>query len=198
MWVKYARSGASRATTSSASRQAEVRRVRPFAQRVEDERPARRRAAATTRRECGCSRSGTRTPDAESEDRQLAVKERDRNDLDAAERERSGDREEPQLRDAAAVLPRPGEDVREDPPQIGLGLRARRSRRSASRCIPLNGARLVEAEHVIGVAVREQDRVDAPDVVGERLRAQVGRRVDENRTDRPGERRLRALPSAAR
>ena len=43
------------------------------------------------------------------------------------------------------------------------------------------------------MAVREQDRVDAPDVVGQRLRAEVGGRVDENRTDRLGERRLGAV-----
>ena len=37
---------------------------------------------------------------------------------------------------------------------------------------------------MIGVAVGEEDRVDAADVVGQRLRAQVGGRVDEDRADR--------------
>ena len=41
------------------------------------------------------------------------------------------------------------------------------------------------------MAVREEDRVDAPDVVRERLRAQIGRRVDEDVSNRvAGERRL--------
>ena len=43
---------------------------------------------------------------------------------------------------------------------------------------------LVEAEHVIGVAVGEEDRVDAADVVGQRLRAQVGGGVDQDRAHR--------------
>ena len=40
--------------------------------------------------------------------------------------------------------------------------------------------------------MREEDRVDAADVVRERLRAQIGRGVDEDRADRAGERRAAA------
>ena len=39
---------------------------------------------------------------------------------------------------------------------------------------------IVDAQDVIGVAVREEDRVDAADVVAQRLRAQVGPGVDEH------------------
>ena len=51
---------------------------------------------------------------------------------------------------------------------------------------------LVDAEHVIGVGVREQDGVHAAHVVGERLRAQIGGGVDEHEPhgggDSPGRR----------
>jgi len=41
---------------------------------------------------------------------------------------------------------------------------------------------------VIGVSVGEQDGVDAAQVVGERLRAEVCRGVDQDRADRAGKR----------
>ena len=48
----------------------------------------------------------------------------------------------------------------------------------------VEAAHLVEAEDVVGVTVGEQDRVDAPHVVRERLHAQVGRRIDQDVTNR--------------
>jgi len=46
---------------------------------------------------------------------------------------------------------------------------------------------------VIGVAVGEEDRVETTDAEGQRLGAQVGRRIDENRADRFSERRSAAV-----
>jgi len=40
---------------------------------------------------------------------------------------------------------------------------------------------IVETEDVIGVRVREENRVDPADVVRERLRAEIGGGVDEDR-----------------
>ena len=56
---------------------------------------------------------------------------------------------------------------------------------------------IVEAEDVIGVAVGEENRVDAAHVVRERLRAQIGRRVDEDRADRRGRCRPASRPSSS-
>ena len=51
---------------------------------------------------------------------------------------------------------------------------------------------VVDAEDVIGVAVREEDRVDAADVVAQRLRAQVGPGVDQDARRRASRRRWTA------
>ena len=42
---------------------------------------------------------------------------------------------------------------------------------------------------MVRVAVGEEDRIDAADAVGQRLRAKVGGRVDQDRADRGRERR---------
>ena len=125
-----------------------------------------------------------------------AVQQRHRHDLDAAERERAGDREQRQLRQAAAGLPRRLEDVREHLAQARRPCAASREARDRRLLHLVEPPHIVEPEDVIGVAVREQDRVDAADVVGERLRAQVGRGVDEDRTHRAGERRALARRAA--
>ena len=44
----------------------------------------------------------------------------------------------------------------------------------------VEAADVVDAEDVVGVRVREEDGVDAADVVRERLGAQIGGRVDED------------------
>ena len=46
-------------------------------------------------------------------------------------------------------------------------------------------ADVVEAHDVVGVAVGEDDRVDAVDAVGDALEAQLGRGVDEDAACRP-------------
>ena len=71
------------------------------------------------------------------------------------------------------------EDVAEHPPQIGE--RPQIAEDGMAR--PLHevvAPHLVEAEDVIRVAVREEDGIDAADVVRERLRAKIGGRIDEN------------------
>ena len=50
---------------------------------------------------------------------------------------------------------------------------------------------------MVSVAVREEDRVDATDVVRERLSAQIGRGVDEDAADGAGKRR-RPQPAVPR
>ena len=124
MWVKYARSGPSRETTLERFGHVEMRRMRAFAQRIEDDDANAFEQGPRRVGDAAAVGQVREWPDAESQHRQLAVKERDRDDLDAAHRERSGDREQPQLRDAAAQLPRPRENVLEHPAEIGLGLRA--------------------------------------------------------------------------
>ena len=44
----------------------------------------------------------------------------------------------------------------------------------------VEAAHFVQAHDVIGVAVREEDRVDPADAVGQRLRAEVGSGIDEH------------------
>ena len=55
------------------------------------------------------------------------------------------------------------------------------------RCIVIEAPHLVDAEDVVRVRVREEDRVHAADVVRQRLRAQIGGRVDEDVADRAGD-----------
>ena len=60
----------------------------------------------------------------------------------------------------------------------------RRRRRIAGNRAALNpveAADVVQPEDVIGVAVREEDRIDALDAGGQRLLPEVRRRVDEDR-----------------
>ncbi len=90
------------------------------------------------------------------------------------------------------------ERVVEDAPQVGAACARRRRAESPSRWSVLKRRSLVEAEDVIGVAVREQHRVDARDVERQRLRAEVGRRVDEDRRARVERGRRRTAASACR
>ena len=128
--------------------------------------------------------------DAESEDRQPSVEQRHRYDLDAAERERAGNRKQRQLWNAAAHLLRRVEHVREHPPQAveRRFVAEARNRRPLHLVVPPH---VVETEDVIGVAVGEENCVDAAHVARERLRAEVGRGVDENRSNGRRERRRR-------
>ena len=134
--------------------------------------------------------------DAEAEHRQRAVQQRHGHDLDAAERERSGD-----VGTASAAAGRRPAVSAASKMYANIWRRRRRVRAShkhGNRVLLhlVEPPHIVEAEHVVGVGVREQDRVDAADVVRERLRAQVGRRVDENRSGRA--RRPKARPAASR
>ena len=161
MCVKYVRSGAEPRDHLERLGDAEVRRVRPVAQRVEHERRARRRAAATTlsgialqsvryanapRRKPrigrGPCRSGTGTISTPPSVNGPAISD-------------SASCGMPPPRCAGGV-----EDVRERPPQIGERLRVGEAghRRALQ---DVEAADLVEAEDVIGVAVREEDRVHA-------------------------------------
>ena len=62
-------------------------------------------------------------------------------------------------------------------------VRVARDRRALQR---VEAPQLVEPEDVIGVAVREEDRVDARDAVAQRLLPKIGRRVDEDARAYPG------------
>ena len=73
------------------------------------------------------------------------------------------------------------EDVAEGAPQV-VGRRAHRRRRGIAPLLQhVEAAHFVQAHDVIGVAVREEDRVDARDAVRQRLLPQVGRGVDQDR-----------------
>src|SRR5207247_7160108 len=109
-------------------RDAEVRRVRAVTKRVEDERlNAVEERPRLIGNAIAVGEIGKRS-DAESEHRQPAVVHTHRDDLDAAERERSGQTERRQLRQTAAELPRRIEDVREHPPQTQKGLLVAKAR----------------------------------------------------------------------
>ena len=101
-------------------------------------------------------------------------------DLHTGEAEGSGNAEQRQLRQSAARLNRRIERVRKHAAEA----RHRRGIRVAADRRPLHlveAPDVVQAEHMIRVVVREQDRIDAADVALQRLRAQVGRRVDQDR-----------------
>ena len=84
-----------------------------------------------------------------------------------------------ELRDAAAHPLEAVEHVEERPANRVPRLRVRvaRDRTALQR---VEAAHIVEAEDVVRVRVREEDRVDARDPVRKRLLAQVGRGVDED------------------
>ena len=105
---------------------------------------------------------------------------RHRDDGGAAEREWPGERPEIELRQSASLLRRRVEDVCEHPSH----LRQRpfcsvdRDRRLLSEVVD---ADVVEAQDVIGMRVRQDDRVDARDAEAQRLCPQVGRGVEQDR-----------------
>src|SRR5258708_7525524 len=134
----------------------EVRRVRTLTQRVDDhgahafdDRPRR----VWNPIAIGEIRKGA---DTKAEYREVSVIERHGHDLDAAKREGTSNPEQRELWQPAAFLPRRLEDVREHPAKIGQ----RRGRSVTPDRLPLHlgePANLVDAEHVIGVALRKED-----------------------------------------
>jgi hypothetical protein len=123
------------------------------------------------------------------------VHERNRDELDTAERKPPLDGKQPQVRNAAAYFRRRVEDIREHPLEIaqGFAIAVATYRRSLENVVP---AHLVEPENMIGMTVREQDRVDATDVVCERLSPKIGGSVDEHVADGGGNWRPRTRPFA--
>ena len=72
------------------------------------------------------------------------------------------------------------EDVKERPPEIAdRRFVAEARHRAPLQCI--EPADVVQSHDVIGVAVREDDRVDAADTKCQRLRADVGACIDQQR-----------------
>ncbi len=115
----------------------------------------------------------------EPKDQPMAVEHRHRDELVSTQAERAGDERQVHLRHPTARERRLLEDIGEGPPQIARGVAVRIARHG----FPLEAvvaAHFVEAEDVIGVAVREQNRVEAPDVVRERLGTQVARGVHQH------------------
>ena len=117
--------------------------------------------------------------EAKAEDLSRAVDERHRLKADGADVERAGDGVELNLRQPAALVGRRVEHVEERAPQAlaggGVGITGNRALLHLAEA-----ARIVQAHDVIGVAVREHDRVDAADALLQRLLAQIGRGVDED------------------
>ena len=89
-------------------------------------------------------------------------------------------RTEINLRHAAALLRRRVEDVVKRPAQIHRGPRVR-IRRNRGFLQDVEPSHLVQPHDVIGVAVGEQDRIDAGDTAGQRLLAKIGCRIDQDR-----------------
>jgi hypothetical protein len=110
-------------------------------------------------------------------------------DLDPAQRKGSGNPVQRDLRDATARRGPDVEDIREGPLQV----RDRRCVRKCRNDLTLDhvvSADLVQSEHMIGVAMRKQDGVYAAYVVCQRLGAQIGGRIHQDRADGAGDRRL--------
>ncbi len=182
MWVRKVRRGRSRSTTASAS--SRLKWVgcgsRRRASRISVSRPASSGQLSSGMRLTSVqyARSPTRNPRTG----EPAVLQADRHDLLAQglERHARGDPAEVDLGD----VPRRQrgeplvEGVVEDAADalLGLGLAVDRHR-AADR--PGEHPRVVEAEQVVGVVVRERDRVDVPDPLAEQLDAHLGRGVDQ-------------------
>ena len=117
--------------------------------------------------------------DAETENRTAAVPERNRLHFMAPEAERTENAKELELRQPSALRRRRIEHVAEHVTDVVERLRVAiaRHRAALQRIEPPH---VVHAEDVIGVTVREKDRVDAREPMGQRLRAEVGPGVDED------------------
>ena len=118
--------------------------------------------------------------EAKAENRPRAVKDRHGLDADGIDIESRGDRRQAHLRDAAALLVRRIEDVGERAAQIAGGalIGVGRDRAALHR---VEAAHFVHAHDVIGVAVREQDGIDAGHALGQRLHAEIGGGIDQDR-----------------
>ena len=120
-------------------------------------------------------RSETKTQDGPR-----AVEDRDRLDAHRIDVEARRNCRQADLRNAAALFLRRVKDVGEGAPQIadralvGVG----RDRAAFDRVEPPH---FVHAHDVIGVAVREKNRIDPGHAVGQRLHAQIGGGVDQDR-----------------
>ena len=106
--------------------------------------------------------------EAIAKDRALAMKERHRLNADRADLEAARDGGQVDLWNAAALFAGRVEDVREGVAQV-IGRALIRIRRDRPTLHHIEPAHIVQAHHVIGVAVREQDGVDARDAIGECL-----------------------------
>jgi hypothetical protein len=107
------------------------------------------------------------------------VPQRHRHDADAAQREGRRDLVRVELRHTAARFPFAIEDVVEGAAERVPGVPARVARDGAALQVVV-APHFVEAEHVVGVAVREEDRVDAVDAMRQRLLPEVRRRIDQD------------------
>jgi len=119
--------------------------------------------------------------DAEAEDIETgAMREADGRDSRSEQIERVGvDSLEVELRGSAGVCVLAiGKGVIERLANAGLDCRFAVERHGVAQ-IERKEAQVVEAEDVVGVLVREEDRVDDADALAEKLLPQVGRGVDE-------------------
>ena len=109
-----------------------------------------------------------------------AVQQRHRHESGRADRELPRQRKQHHPRNAAALRRPVLEGVRKDPPQIRQRalVAVTGNRLTLQRIEPPH---IVEPQHVVRVAVRVEDRVHAAQPVLQRLRAEIGRRVDEHR-----------------
>ncbi len=166
-------------------------RVRPVAQRRDhqDFDPFER-APALLRNEVDVGDHRER-PDPPAIDRHIAVHHRHRHDPFAEQLERLLDGDQVETRLAApllALLEHVGEDLAQA--RDGGRRAVARDRRALPEVVD---AQVVEPEDVVGVRVGEKNGVDAADVVGERLDAEIGGRVDQHRSDRRSKGRERRV-----
>jgi hypothetical protein len=159
-------------------RDGKMRRVRCLAQRIEHEDVEsleQRPRLVWNPAAVGQVREPT---EAQSEDRTSAVEDGDGYNLLPSDAERSSDREQLELRDPAAFRRRRIKGVREHRAYFAEGVRIS----EAGNRLPLQrveSPHLVEAEDVIGMPVREQQRIDAAHIEPERLGPEIRSGIDE-------------------
>ena len=157
----------------------EVRGMRVIAQRVEHQHPDALEQRPRLVGNPAAVGQVRERPEPVAENEPRAVLDGHGHDELVPQAERAGDGERAQARHAAAARGALAEDVAEGPAKIGEGGRVAETGDGLA-LQHVEPPHLVEAEDVVGVAVREQDRVDAGEPEAQRLRAQVGRRVHEH------------------
>ncbi len=161
-------------------RQREVCRMRGLTKRVHDEEVQPGEQWPRLVGNAAAVREVRETTYAESEYWPIAMKDRDGHDFLLSDAKRPDDAKELELRKTAAARSCGVEHVKKCSPKIvQRGLVGETGHRTLLQLV--EPAHIIQSHDVIGVTVREDDRVDAADIERQRLRADVGSSIDEQR-----------------